>query len=87
MTEALWKETPVVASNVGGISLQITDGESGFLCEPTDNHGFAEKIIELLRNPDMGKEMAIRGKEAVRKKFLITRLVLDYLDLLNDVMG
>lgn len=87
VTESLWKEIPVVASNVGGIPLQISDGETGFLCEPDDNQGFADKIIELLRHPDMGKEMGKKARESVRKKFLITRLVLDYLDLLNDVMG
>ncbi len=36
VTEALWKGTPVVASNVGGIPSQIEDGKSGFLLEPTD---------------------------------------------------
>ena len=86
VTEALWKEKPVVASNVGGIPLQITDGTNGFLLDPGDTEGFAERIIELLRNPDMGMHMGKKGKETVRKKFLITRLALDYLDLLNDIM-
>lgn len=84
VTEALWKETPVVASNVGGIPLQITNGENGFLLESDDKDGFADKIVELLKNPRLAKEMGRKGKETVRGKFLVTRILLDYLDLLNE---
>lgn len=84
VTEALWKSKPVVASNIGGIPLQIQDGENGFLLDPQDIKGFAEKIIELLGNPSLAKEIGKRGKNTVREKFLITRLLSDYLDLLND---
>ncbi len=83
VTEAMWKGTPVVASNVGGIPLQIKDGENGFLLDPFDYDGFAERIIYLIEHPDEAKEMGRRGKEIARKNFLITRLLSDYLDLLN----
>ncbi len=83
VTEAIWKGTPVVASNVGGIPLQIKDGENGFLVEPTDLKGFAERLIYLLKNPKLAREMGKKGKEMARKNFLITRLLSDYLDLLN----
>lgn len=85
VTEALWKETPVVASNVGGIPLQIQDEENGFLVEPDDEEGFAERTIEFLKNPALAKEMGKKGKETVRGKFLITRMLSDYLDLLSDI--
>lgn len=87
VTEALWKETPVVASNVGGIPLQITDCKNGFLFESQDINGFANKIIEILHNPELSKEVAKRGKETVRENFLITRLLTDYLDLLSDILS
>lgn len=86
VTEALWKGTPVVASNVGGIPLQVKDGENGFLVESDDTQGFADRIIEILQNPDLAKEMGKKGKEIVRKNFLITRILSDYLDLLTDVI-
>jgi trehalose synthase len=84
VSEALWKGTPVVASMVGGIPNQIEDGESGFLLEPHDHKGYAEKIIWLLQHPDEAKAMGVRGKEYVREKFLTTRHLLDYLDLINE---
>ncbi len=86
VTEALWKGKPVVASNIGGIPLQIHDGESGFLIEPHDKKTAVEKIISLLENPDMGIEMGEKGKEHVRKNFLIVRLLENYLDLLSEVI-
>ncbi|MHC4557297.1 MAG: glycosyltransferase [Planctomycetota bacterium] len=87
VTEALWKGTPVVASNVGGIPYQIDDGQSGFLVEPQDNDGFAERIIHILRNPTEAKDVGDKAKEKVRREFLITRLLSDYLYMLNSIMS
>lgn len=86
VTEALWKEKPVVASNVGGIPIQIKDGRNGFLVEPHDIKGFADRIIQILQSPKLAEDMGQKGKEIVRKHFLITRLLSDYLDLFNDII-
>ena len=87
VTEALWKGTPVVASNIGGIPYQIDDGQSGFLVEPQDNDGFAERIVHILQNPDEARAVGEKAKEKVRKEFLITRLLSDYLYMLNSIMS
>ncbi len=87
VTESMWKGSPVVASNVGGIPIQIDDGENGFLLEPNDIDGFAERIIHLLNHPKEAKEIGRKAKETVRQKFLITRLLSDYLDMLNSVVN
>lgn len=86
VTEALWKGTPVVASNVGGIPLQIQDGENGFLLDFEDTQGFADKILTLLKDPALAEEMGKKGHKHVKNKFLITRLLMDYLDLLADLV-
>ncbi len=86
VTEAMWKGTPVVASNVGGIPIQIDDGRNGFLLEPKDTKGFAERIVHLLKNADERKNLGENARETVRKKFLITRLLSDYLDMLNAII-
>ena len=85
VTEAMWKETPVVASRVGGIPLQIKDGVNGFLLEPNDTEGFANKIIKIMKDRDMAKEMGEKGKEIARENFFITRLLSDYLELLTHI--
>jgi len=43
--------------------------------------------VHLLKNPREGQEMGRNGKETVREKFLITRLLSDYLYMLNAVMS
>jgi trehalose synthase len=87
VTEALWKGTPVVASRIGGIPSQITDGENGFLLDPYDFEGFADRIVELLKNPDELEQLGHNAKETVREKFLTPRLLSDYLDMLNAVVN
>ena len=86
VTEALWKGTPVVASNVGGLPLQIEDGKNGFLLEPNDTEGFADRIIHLLNNPKERDNLGQQARETVRQKFLIPRLLSDYLWMLNAIM-
>jgi trehalose synthase len=86
VAEALWKGTPVVASNKGGIPLQVRDSENGFLLDPTDTKGFADRIIYLLKHPDEAEEFGRRGHEHVKKNFLVTRLVFDHLNLLNEIL-
>ncbi|MHC4387985.1 MAG: glycosyltransferase, partial [Planctomycetota bacterium] len=87
VTEALWKGTPVVASNVGGLPLQIEDARNGFLLEPNDTEGFADRIIHLLKNPKEKESIGEQARETVRQKFLIPRLLSDYLWMLNAIMN
>ncbi|MBN3040395.1 MAG: glycosyltransferase [Candidatus Omnitrophica bacterium] len=86
VTEALWKAKPVIAGNVGGIPSQITDGENGFLVDPHNYKECAEKVVEVLKNPKLAENLGKKAKERVRDNFLTTRLVSDYLDLLDEVL-
>ena len=87
VSEAQWKETPVVASRVGGIPEQVIDGKTGFLVDPQDITGCAEKVIMLIKDKKLATKMGKEAKEFVKQKFLITRHLDDYLDLLIDVLG
>ncbi|MBN1860637.1 MAG: glycosyltransferase [Candidatus Thermoplasmatota archaeon] len=86
VSEALWKKTPVVTSNVGGISSQVIHGKNGYLVEPKDYAGFAEKITYLLKNPTIAEKMGEFGREHVKNNFLITRHLLDYIQLMKKVI-
>ena len=85
VTEALWKGRPTVAGNVGGIPLQIEDGVSGFLVDSPSQ--CAERCLEILRDPGLGKQLGREGKEHARRMFLTPRLLRDWLNLLGDVDG
>jgi trehalose synthase len=81
VTEALWKARPTVAGNVGGIPLQIVDGETGFLVENPQE--CAARCIELISEPERALAMARRGKQHVRHDFLTPRLLRDWLGIFN----
>jgi trehalose synthase len=85
VTEALWKCKPVVGGKVGGIPLQVIDGETGFLV--TDVEGCARACLFLLQHPDRAREMGERAREHVRKNFLSTRHLFDYVKMFNDLAG
>jgi len=82
ITEALWKGKPVVAANVGGIPLQVDNRRTGYLVG--DISECAERVIHLLKNTEIANKMGTSGKEYVRKNFLTTRLLKDYLNLFNS---
>jgi len=79
VTESLWKEVPVVGGNVGGIPLQIIDGETGFLVSNVEEA--AEKTLYLLKHPEEAKKMGKKGREHVKENFLITKHLKKYLEL------
>jgi len=85
VTEALWKGRPTVAGNVGGIPLQIEDGVSGFLVDSPAE--CAERCLDILRDPELGKKLGREGKEHARRMFLTPRLLRDWLQLIDDVDG
>lgn len=84
VAEAQWKGTPVVAGAVGGIPLQITNGEGGFLVDPTDFDAVAARVVELLENPGKAAEMGLAGQERIRRDFLITRSLGHWLQLVRE---
>lgn len=77
VSEALWKAKPVVASNVGGIPLQITHKFSGLLCNSAEGAAFALK--QLLNSPAYAKKLGENGREHIRNNFLLTRHLKEYM--------
>ena len=64
--EAMSQGKPVVATRVGGVPYQITDGVEGYLVEHGDVGTLAAKVKELLDNPSLAAEMGRKGRERVR---------------------
>jgi len=77
VAEALWKAKPVVASNVGGIPLQIKHKYSGLLCHSVEGASFAVK--QLLSSPAYAQKLGENGREHIRNNFLLTRHLRDYM--------
>lgn len=85
VSEALWKRTPVIGSDVGGIPLQIEDGGNGYLVDPNDIDGAAVRLKRLLEDDDLRHQLGQRGRETVQEQFLLPRHLLDYLELFLTV--
>jgi trehalose synthase len=82
VTEAMWKGTPVIGGNVGGIRYQIDDGENGFLVSSVDET--ADRIVKLLKDDELRRKMGKAARETVRERYLLTRLLEQYLDLFQS---
>jgi len=83
VSEALWKGTPVVAGRAGGIPLQMADGAGGSLVTTVED--CAAAIVALLRDPERGAELGRRGRRRVRDHFLLPRLLLNELLLMESL--
>jgi trehalose synthase len=83
VTEALWKGRATIGGNVGGIPLQICDGETGFLVDTPEQA--AERAIEILGDPGLAKQLGRAGKERARERFLTPRLLRDWLELMREL--
>ena len=77
VSEALWKARPFIGGAVGGIPLQVRDGETGYLVSSAEE--CAERSMAILKDPDLGKRLGRAGKEHVRQRFLTPRLLRDWL--------
>jgi trehalose synthase len=82
VSEALWKARPFIGGNVGGIPLQVQDGETGFLVNTPEE--CADRALRVLREPDLGKRLGRSGKEHVRRNFLTPRLLRDWLRIFKE---
>lgn len=79
VAEAMWKGTPVIGGKVGGIRYQIEDGVNGFLVNTVEEA--AARIVQLLKDPELRRRLGEAGRETVRRKFLLSRKLEQYLDL------
>ena len=85
VSEAIWKARPFIGGNVGGIPLQIEDGVTGFLVASVEE--CAERSLEVLKDPALGKFLGRRGKEHVRTHFLTPRYLRDYLKIFTRAVS
>jgi trehalose synthase len=88
VTEPMWKGRPVLASRVGGIQDQIEHGVSGFLvADPDDLDEFADALLPLLADMDLAGRLGEGARERVRDAYLGDRHLIQYAELLTDLLG
>lgn len=79
--EAMACGTPVVATDVGGVSEVVDHGVSGWLAAPDDLEGFAARLRELLVDREGAIEMGLRARAVAEERFDRRRVVRRYEEL------
>jgi len=82
VTEAMWKGAAVIGGRAGGIAHQIEDGVNGVLVDSVEQA--AERIVTLLKDRALAARLGRQAKESVRSRFLMTRLMEEWLDLIGS---
>lgn len=82
VTEAMWKGSAVIGGNVGGIRHQIEDGVSGLLVN--DEKETASAIVRVLKDSSLRERLGREARERVRQRFLMSRLMEEWLDLIGS---
>jgi trehalose synthase len=78
----MWKGAAVIGGNTGGIRLQIEDGTNGFLVSSIEEA--ARRIVQLIKDQNLREHLGQKARETVRQRFLLTRLLEQYLDIFNS---
>jgi trehalose synthase len=82
VTEAMWKGATVIGGNVGGIKHQIEDGVNGFLVDSVEQA--AARIVQVVKDEGLRERIGAKARESVAKRFLMTRLMEEWLDLIGS---
>ncbi|MDJ1496017.1 glycosyltransferase family 1 protein [Cytophagaceae bacterium DM2B3-1] len=84
--EAMACGTPVIGSQVGGIKYSVADGETGFLVPPNDPDALAEKMSQLICDPELLQQMKKNAIERVNTLFTWAKVAEEVSDLYNKVI-
>lgn len=83
--EAMAAGLPVVASNVGGITESVVDGETGLLEDPSATDAFAQDILELSTDPERRSAFGTAGRERVVQYYSQKQLVKKFCNVIDNV--
>jgi L-malate glycosyltransferase len=84
--EASACEKPVIISRVGGMKELVIDKVTGFIVEPKNAEETAIKMIELINNVNLRKEMGKRGRELVLEKYELKKCVKKMTDIYEELI-
>jgi len=83
--EAMASGRPVIGSNIGGIPELVEDWKTGFLVEPGNPNQIAEKVIQILSDEKLLREMAVNARKRVEEKLKVENHVNNILRIYKSV--
>lgn len=85
--EALAAARPVVATDVGGVGDVVRDGVDGYLVPPCDTDALADRLARIAADPELGARLAASGRDRVRERYAVGRLIDDVDRLYRERLG
>jgi glycosyltransferase involved in cell wall biosynthesis len=84
--EAMASGTPVIATDVGGVSDIVVDEYNGFLVPEKSPQEISNKIIELFSNKDIMIKFRLNGIKTINEKFSWNSISEEFCDLFHTVV-
>jgi trehalose synthase len=84
VTEAMWKNQPVVGTSVTGLRTQIIDGQNGYIADETE--ACAERTLRLIQDRELWRKLGKNAHKRVKDHYLFPMMVLQYLDALKKAL-
>ena len=83
LKEAQLMKRPVIATNVGGNSETMRDGETGFLLKEGDDNDIIEKISLLLKDKELSQRLGQQGRNFIEKDFSLEASAKNFLKIVT----
>ena len=77
---------PVIATTGGGTDEIVVDQQTGYLIPSKSPQIMADKIIELIDNPELSKKMGLEGRERIKQHFNLDHMTTTYLDVYTKLL-
>lgn len=85
--EAMAMEKAMVTSNIGWASELMLEGKTGFMVHPENHDEYANKIIELLDNHDLSKQLGKQARVQIVKSFAHDKIALDNVEYFKSIIA
>ena len=84
--EAMRAGLPVIATNIGAIPEIVDDGVTGFIIPPRDPETLAEKIIYLIKHPDIARKMGEAGRKKFEREYTLSVFEENMINVFNQIL-
>lgn len=86
LKEAMAAGKPIVATDVGGNSEIVTDGETGYIVPPENPEAFVEAILKILEDKELAKKMGLAGRRRMEQYFSVEKMVQQVEELYDSLV-
>ena len=87
LIEAMGSRLPCVATRVGGNGEALTEGANGFLVKSEDAVTMADRLLRLLRDPELRRQMGLAARNSVQSRFSMSAMMTRLTDIYDELLA